>query len=223
MSASFSSLLLLSLATSSISAAAAVDYARDIQPLLAEHCFHCHGQDEHSRKGKLRLDVREAALKGGKSDGPAIVPGQPDKSALLARLLTHGEEEIMPPPEEKKPVKPADVAKLRQWIQDGAAYAGHWAFVAPVKKPLPATASHPVDAFILERLKKEGLGMAPAAAPETLSRRLHLDLTGLPRTPAGLAALAATKADRKPPGGMPRSRSSARARQDLAATPSRPA
>jgi hypothetical protein len=191
MSASFSSLLLLSLATSSISAAAAVDYARDIQPLLAEHCFHCHGQDEHSRKGKLRLDVREAALKGGKSDGPAIVPGQPDKSSLLARLLTHEEEEIMPPPEEKKPVKPADVAKLRQWIQDGAAYAVHWAFVAPVKKPLPATASHPVDAFILERLKKEGLGMAPAAAPETLSRRLHLDLTGLPPTPVEVDAFVA--------------------------------
>jgi len=169
-----------------------VDYAREVQPLLAEHCFHCHGQDEYSRKGKLRLDVRDAALKGGKSEGPAIAPGQPDKSSLLARLLTHEEDEDHAAARgEKAREQQADVAKLRQWIQEGAAYAGHWAFVAPVKKPLPATASHPVDAFILERLKREGLGMASAAAPETLSRRLHLDLTGLPPTPAEVDAFVA--------------------------------
>lgn len=172
--------------------AAPVDFNRDIQPLLAEHCFHCHGKDEGARKGKLRLDEREAALKGGKSADPAIVSGQPDKSAIMARILSHDEDELMPPPDEKKPVKPADIEKLRQWITDGAPYAGHWAFTAPVKPRLPdgVTAKHPVDAFIEARLKKEGLAMSPAATPEALCRRLHLDLIGLPPSPGALDAFA---------------------------------
>ena len=93
--------------------AATVDFSRTIQPLLAEHCFHCHGQDEGTRKGGLRLDDREAALKGGKSDGPAIVPGQPDKSALLTRILSHDADEVMPPLKEKKPILPSDAERLR--------------------------------------------------------------------------------------------------------------
>src|ERR1019366_6188754 len=75
--------------TTLASPAATVDFSRDIQPLLGEHCFHCHGKDEGARKGKLRLDERAAAMKGGKSDGPAIMPGQPDKSAIMARILSH--------------------------------------------------------------------------------------------------------------------------------------
>ncbi|MBL9167746.1 MAG: PSD1 domain-containing protein [Verrucomicrobiales bacterium] len=167
---------------------AVVDYSRDIQPVLAEHCFHCHGMDEKTRKGNLRLDDREAALKGGKNDGPAIVPGQPDKSALLARILSHDPDEVMPPPKEKKPVLAADVSKLREWIAEGAPYSGHWAFTAPVKVALPEGSSHPVDAFVLARLKKEGLSFSPAASPETICRRLHLDLIGLPPAPAALDA-----------------------------------
>ena len=180
--------LLLSLP--SLNALAAVDYSRDIQPVLAEHCFHCHGQDDHARKGKLRLDQRESALRGGKSDGPAIVPGQPQKSALLARILSHDEDEIMPPPDEKKPLKPADIEKLKQWIYEGAPYAGHWAFEAPKKLQPPPGTQHPVDAFIRERLKREGLQPSPAATPEALCRRLHLDLIGLPPSPAALDAFA---------------------------------
>lgn len=171
-------------------AAEAVDFSRDIQPVLAEHCFHCHGKDEATRKGGLRLDERAAALKGGKSDGPAIVPGQPDRSALLARILSHDPDEVMPPPKEKKPVTTADAAKLRRWIAEGAPYAGHWAFIAPVKAPLPPGAPHPVDAFILERLRKEGLAPSPPADPDTLCRRLHLDLIGLPPSPSALDAFA---------------------------------
>lgn len=172
--------------------ASALDFNRDIQPVLAEHCFHCHGQDEQSRKGKLRLDLREDALKGGKSDGPAIVPGQPDKGSLLARILTHDEDEIMPPAEEKKPVKPEDIAKIRQWIQEGAVFSGHWAFEKPVKPAasIPAGQS-PVDFFIHQRLAKEGLRPSPAARPETLCRRLHLDLIGLPPSPAEVDAFLA--------------------------------
>ena len=171
-------------------AAAGVDYSRDVQPLLAEHCFHCHGQDEGARKGRLRLDIREAALRGGKSDGPAITPGKPEASALMARLLSRDVDEVMPPPKENKPLKPADVEQLRRWIQEGASYSGHWAFQTPVKPAPPAgtATAHPVDAFIEARLKKEGLSFSPPAAPETICRRLHLDLIGLLPSPAELDA-----------------------------------
>jgi len=91
----------------SLPAFAAIDYGRDIQPILAEHCFHCHGNDDGTRKGKLRLDTREAALKGGESDGAAIVPDKPDASAMMARVMSKDSDELMPPPKEKKPVKPA--------------------------------------------------------------------------------------------------------------------
>lgn len=167
-----------------------IDYSRDIQPLLAEHCFPCHGQDEAKRKSKLRLDLREAALQGGKADGPAIVPGNPEKSPLLLRILTRNEEDLMPPPKENKPLKPSDIEKLRQWIKEGAPYSGHWAFAALVKPELPGgfKDENPIDAFIKARLKKENLSPAPPAAPETVCRRLHLDLTGLPPSPADLDA-----------------------------------
>jgi len=164
--------------------AATVDYSRVIRPLLAEHCFHCHGQDEGTRKGGLRLDEREAAIRGGKSDEPAIVPGDPGKSALLNRILSHDADEVMPPPKEKKPIASADVDRLRQWILEGAPYAGHWAFEGPVKPAIPGNLAgaigHPVDAFLQDRLEREGLRMSPPASPELICRRLHLDLIGLP-------------------------------------------
>lgn len=172
--------------------AATVDFGRTVQPLLAEHCFHCHGKDEGTRKGGLRLDDRDAALRGGKSDGPAIVPGKPEQSALLVRILAHESDEVMPPPKEKKPVLPSDVQTLRQWILEGAPYAGHWAFEPPVKAAIPesTTTRHPVDAFVLDRLKREGWAMSPPASPESVCRRLHLDLIGLPPSIAALDAFA---------------------------------
>ena len=168
--------------------AAGIDYSRDIQPVLAEHCFRCHGKDEAARKSGLRLDERAAALRGGESGEPAIIPGDPEKSALLSRVLADDDEGRMPPPEEKHPVKPADIEKLRQWIKSGAPFAGHWAFESPRKPALPAGADreHPVDAFINARLKQEGLTMSAPASPETVCRRLHLDLIGLPPSPAEL-------------------------------------
>lgn len=177
-------------------AAESLNYNRDIQPILAEHCLHCHGQDEGTRKGRLRLDVRDAALKGGKSDGAAIVPGKPEQSALIARIVSHDDDEVMPPSKEKKPVKAADLEKLRRWIAEGAEYGRHWAFEAPVKPAPPGASSrqpasapfHPIDAFISARLAKEGLTMAPPASPEMLCRRLHLDLVGLPPAPADVDA-----------------------------------
>ena len=163
-------------------------FNRDIQPILADHCFPCHGPDEQKRKSALRLDVRDGALKGGKADGPAIVPGKPEASALIARLLTRDADDVMPPTKEKHPVKPADVEKLRRWIAEGAPYARHWAFEPPVKPPVPAVGAKsrmtPVDAFLAARLAKEGLKFSPTAAPEQLCRRLYLDLIGLPPSPA---------------------------------------
>lgn len=172
-------------------AAGELVFNRDIQPILANHCFACHGPDEKARKSGLRLDVREDALKGGKSDGPAIVPGKPEASALIARLTTQVADDVMPPADEKHPVKPADVEKLRRWIAEGAPYARHWAFEPPAKGPLPTVSAKsrlgPVDSFLAARLAKEGLKFSPAAAPEQLCRRLYLDLIGLPPTPTEVA------------------------------------
>ncbi|MBS0208209.1 MAG: PSD1 domain-containing protein [Planctomycetes bacterium] len=161
-----------------------VDYSRDVQPLLAEHCFHCHGRDEGSREGGLRLDVRELALQGGDSEKPAIVPGHPERSELLARITSPDADEVMPPRKQNHPVKAADVGLLRRWIADGAPYGQHWAFVAPVKAPLPKGSKQPVDAFIGGRLKAAGLKMSEPAPATTLCRRLYLDLIGLPPAPA---------------------------------------
>lgn len=175
--------------------AAAPDFTRDIQPVLADHCFHCHGRDAEGRKGGLRLDMRDAALKGGKSGQPAIVPGQPDQSALLKRITTE-DDEVMPPSKEKHPVKPADVEQLRRWIAAGAPYQGHWAFSTPMKVP-PPMPGNTVDAFVLTRLAKDGLHFSEEAAPEKLCRRLFLDLVGLPPSPSQLDEfLSAWRSDR---------------------------
>lgn len=191
------SIIVLALFPTLVLQSGVVDYSRDVQPVLAEHCFHCHGMDEKTRKGNLRLDNREMAIKGGKSDGAAIVPGQPDQSALLVRILSHDPDEVMPPPKEKKPVSAADVQTLRDWVTQGAPYSGHWAFSAPVKTALPVGFAgenknqHPIDAFVRARLQKEGLTMSSVASPETLCRRLHLDLIGLPPTPAAVDSFVA--------------------------------
>ncbi|HRK16676.1 MAG TPA: PSD1 and planctomycete cytochrome C domain-containing protein [Prosthecobacter sp.] len=184
-------ILTLALAASCLTATA-VDFRREVQPVLSEHCYHCHGVDEKTRKGGLRLDVREAALKGGKSDGPAITPGKPEESSILARMTAHDADEIMPPPKEKKPVTAAQIETLKKWIAEGAEYAGHWAFESPkIEARNPTNDKHPLDAMVEERLAKENLKLSPPAAPATLARRLWLDLTGLPPTPEEVEAFTA--------------------------------
>lgn len=189
----FSTLLFLALAPLG-KAAPVVDYRRDIQPILSEYCFHCHGQDDGTRKSGLRLDLRDAALKGGKNDGAAIVPGKPEKSALVSRISTTEKDDVMPPADKNHPLKPEEVEKLRQWVSEGAPYATHWAFTAPQKAPVPVIAEEkdrkltPIDAFIAARLQKEGLAMSAPAAPEILCRRVYLDLIGLPPSPAEVEA-----------------------------------
>ncbi len=110
-----------------------IDYQRDIQPILSERCAHCHGMDEATREGGLRLDSRQSALKGGDSGEPAIVPGRPDESELLRRVTSEDAGELMPPPDDHERLSETQVEKLRQWIQQDAAYAVHWSLVAPEK------------------------------------------------------------------------------------------
>ncbi|MCA9048404.1 MAG: DUF1549 domain-containing protein, partial [Planctomycetaceae bacterium] len=158
-------------------------YNRDIRPVLAEKCFTCHGPDSAARKGDLRLDQREAAVEFG-----AIVPGNPDDSSLVERIFTDDPELIMPPPETRKTLKPAEKELLKKWISGGAEYQPHWSFIPPQRPPLPTfpaseNVKNPIDTFILAKLREHSLSPAPEADVHTLYRRIHLDITGLPPAP----------------------------------------
>jgi hypothetical protein len=164
-----------------------VQYARDIQPILSSHCFTCHGPDEKMRKAGLRLDQRETAIKELKSGSHAIVPGDSKNSELIARIFSTDASERMPPAKTHKELKESQKQLLKRWIDQGADYQPHWAFVAPKRSSLPAVKTpnwprNPIDYFILARLEAEGLKPAPEADRYTLARRVCLDLTGLPPT-----------------------------------------
>lgn len=163
------------------------DFQRDIRPLLSDACFRCHGPDDQARKGKLRLDTREHALKGGKSGEPAFVPGKPDAGEAIRRILSSDPKTMMPPPKVGKKLTALQIELLKRWIAAGANYQQHWAFLPPRRPPVPKVqhagwVRNPIDAFILARLEKEGLRPSPEANRETLLRRLSLDLIGLPPT-----------------------------------------
>ena len=159
----------------------AVDFNREVRPILAQQCFACHGMDDHGRKGKLRLDLSESAYGKGKSGEIAIVPGMPDASEVVRRVFTSDEDDLMPPPHTKKVLSDKDKATLKAWIAEGAKYEAHWAYTPP-QPTTDAKAS--IDGFIRVRLEKEGLKPSPEADRYTLARRLYLDLIGLPPTPA---------------------------------------
>ena len=166
----------------------AADFLRDVQPILAEHCAQCHGADEKERKSGLRLDQRDAALKGGESGTAAIVPGKLEAGELIRRITSTEPEEVMPPPSHKRPLSAGQIDTLKQWIKDGATYESHWAFTPPVQLPVPAVGmASPIDAFVVARLQERKLSLSPAAPMATLCRRLYLDLTGLPPSPQELA------------------------------------
>jgi len=163
---------------------APVDFSRDVRTILAGACYACHGPDEAQRKAKLRLDLREDAIKS------AIVPGQSGKSPLIERITTKEADEVMPPPHAKKPaVTAAQVAVLKRWIDEGAKFDLHWAYVKPAAVNVPPTedngwAKNTIDSFIQVAHAREKYSPAPAADPVTLLRRLSFDLTGLPPTRA---------------------------------------
>lgn len=177
--------------TVSTSYGAEVDFNRDVRPILAENCFKCHGPDEGARKARLRLDVREAALKGGKSGAPALMPGKPQDSAVVARITTADMNKRMPPAESKKTLTPEQIDILRRWVESGAAYSGHWAFQPPVRPAAPNLndaqwVRNDVDRFVLARLQSAGLRASSEADKAALLRRLSLDLIGLPPSPPEL-------------------------------------
>ena len=183
-------------------AAAPVDFNREIQPILSDNCYHCHGPDASSRKAGLRLDLKDPAFAGGKSGLAAIVPGKPDESELIARVISHDAEEIMPSPDSNKTLSAAQKDLLRRWIAEGAVWGEHWAYVAPKRPAVPRIENHkskienPIDAFILARLAAEKITPSPAADRTTLIRRVTFDLTGLPPMPAEVDAfLADTRPD----------------------------
>jgi hypothetical protein len=164
-----------------------ISFARDIRPILSNTCFQCHGPDAKQRKGKLRLDSLKSATSPAGSGSPAIVPGNPDESELIRRITSDDPEEHMPPPKSGKALTASDIQKLKAWVQEGAEYQIHWAFVSPERPEVPQVSSpgacrNPIDAFILARLQKEGVTPRPPADKVTLIRRLSLDLIGLPPT-----------------------------------------
>ncbi len=174
-------------------------YNRDIRPILSNNCFYCHGPDEKKREAKLRLDLREDALAEHDS-GHAIVPGQPGESELLTRILSHDKDEVMPPPKAKKaPLTAEQIATLRRWIEQGAPYENHWAFL-PLNSALPpvvrdrAWVRNSIDQYILARLESESIRPSPEADRATLIRRVSLDLLGLLPTPEEVAAFVADPA-----------------------------
>ena len=165
-----------------------INFSQDIRPILSENCFKCHGPDDEARKSKLRLDRRETALQPAKSGGRAIVPGKPNESKLISRIMEEDPEEVMPPPSTKKTLTATQKELLRKWIASGAEYQEHWAFVPPHRPALPKVKQknwpkNEIDRFVLARLEKEKLQPSPPADRYTLARRVHLDLTGLPPTP----------------------------------------
>jgi hypothetical protein len=178
------------------SAGARIDFARQIRPILSENCFRCHGPDVEERKAKLRLDTKEGAFGKLRRGGHAIVPGEPSKSRLLARIGADDPYERMPPPQINKRLTREQIDLIRRWIEQGAAWSEHWSFVPPQRPALPRArrtgwARNAIDHFILARLEKEGLQPSPEADRPTLIRRLTLDLTGLPPTPAEVDAFVA--------------------------------
>ena len=165
-----------------------VDFNSQIRPIISTKCFSCHGQDDRSRKAKLRLDLREQATKERDGTYP-IKPGDLKKSELIRRITSSDPEEVMPPSDSGHPLTATEIALLKRWVQEGAQYAGHWAFTKPGRPALPkiknrAWPKNDIDHFILARLESNKLKPSPPADRYALIRRLSLDLIGLPPTPA---------------------------------------
>jgi mono/diheme cytochrome c family protein len=174
----------------------AVDFNRQILPLLSENCFACHGPDAGQRKAKLRLDTKEGAFAELRSGGHAIVPGKSSESSMIEKITAADPKDRMPPAKTGKLLKPEQIALLKQWIDQGARWTQHWAWIAPQRPAIPKVndVSWPIDGmdhFILARLEAEGLHPSAPANKSNLLRRVTLDLTGLPPTPAEVDAFLA--------------------------------
>jgi hypothetical protein len=188
-------LLFSCLAAAAEPAGTPVEFNRDVRPILSDYCYQCHGPDKIQRKADLRLDTEAGATLdlGGRQ---AVVAGDVEQSELFQRLVAADDAERMPPASTGKKLTAEQIETIRRWIEQGARWQKHWAFIPPVALPPPAVAGqgrvrNAIDAFVLSRLEKQGLSFAPEADRTTLLRRVSLDLTGLPPTPAEVDAFLA--------------------------------
>ena len=165
-----------------------VSFLKEVRPILAQHCFQCHGPDEATRKGKLRLDLKDEAF-AEREGKHVIAPGDLEGSLAWERITTDDESERMPPEGKAEPLTQKQIATLKTWIEQGARWEDHWSFLPPKKPALPAVSDKawvrdPLDAFVLARLDREHLKPEAEATREAWLRRASFDLTGLPPTPA---------------------------------------
>jgi hypothetical protein len=176
---------------------AEVSFNRDIRPIMADTCFRCHGPDKSSRMAGMRLDIRDEALKPTASGALPIVPGDPDRSAIIQRIFAAQPARVMPPKYVHKDLSPAQKDTIRRWVAEGAKYEGHWAYQPLARPSVPANtgAHNPIDAFVLARLEREGLHASAEADRRTLIRRVTLDLTGILPTPGEVDAFLADKSE----------------------------
>lgn len=168
-----------------------VEFNRHIRPILSDNCFLCHGPDRNMRESGLRLDVRAEAIADRGAD-QAIVPGNPSMSALIRRIRTEDSADRMPPLESNRHLSDREIRVLERWIEQGAPYEAHWAYIKPQARPLPSVqreswVRNPIDRYILANLEARGLQPSPEADRVTLLRRLYFDLIGLPPTPDAVA------------------------------------
>jgi hypothetical protein len=177
-----------------------VEFSKDIRPILSNNCFQCHGPDSTNRKGGFRLDEEKSAFGVGDSGEHPIVPGKPEASELVKRIMATDAGERMPPPDSGKSLKPKEIELLKRWISEGAKWQQHWAFVKPIAAPLPQVTDakwcrQDMDRFALAKLESQKLKPSPEANRETLIRRLSFDLTGLPPTPQEIDAFLADRSE----------------------------
>ena len=169
---------------------AKVDFQKDVRLILSDKCYSCHGPGETSRKANLRFDIDSDLGKTSDSGLKILVPGNPEKSEIIARIESTDPDEVMPPPESNVKLTEKEKTILRQWVKEGGEYDVHWAFQPVVKPAVPEISkantklvTNPIDSFILKNLEKSGLSYEPTADRERLLRRLSFDLTGLPPQP----------------------------------------
>ena len=164
-----------------------INFDREIQPILSEHCYACHGPDAGKLKAGLRLDLKQSVFGPLESGATAVVSGNPGESELVRRIHSIDADEIMPPPDTGKPLSPAQITALEKWVASGAGWSNHWSFERIVSPPLPSAGApgrvhNPIDSFVLAKLESQGLTQSPQETKERLIRRASLDLTGLPPT-----------------------------------------
>ncbi|MCA9051576.1 MAG: DUF1549 domain-containing protein, partial [Planctomycetaceae bacterium] len=173
--------------TAHLQATDRIDYQRDIRPILASRCWHCHGPDANARQGNLRLDQSESAL-APRAHTAAVVPGDAGASLLVQRIDSNDDDLRMPPPDQPRQLTTEEKSTLRRWVTEGGSFTRHWAFRPPSRPPVPEMTSsdwvrNEIDAFVLAELRQHGLQPSAEAERATLIRRLSLDLTGLPPSP----------------------------------------